>query len=249
MRARLLTFLLVLAAVSLVPAAQTATSAAPTGLRGFLLRVDEPATDTYSRTPSFAWAPYAGAKSYDFELATGRSFDDSTIVWSTDTRKTPLTVPAVSIPISLPWMTGNPYALYAHVRAHTRSGITAWSAPFGFNTRWRSLPEQLVPTIPGLVRWKPVEGATSYQVWFIEPKKVITTTTNVADEREYYSFHTSPLFISTLHWRVRAVRELYGSLPNGLPVVSVGPWSDEFVSANPSPSTGQIGRASCRERV
>ena len=104
MRSRLLPFLLVLAAISLVPAAQTATSAAPNGLRAFLLRADEPVTDTFSRTPSFAWAPYAGARTYDFELATGRSFDDSSIVWSTDTRKTPLTIPAIAIPISLPWM-------------------------------------------------------------------------------------------------------------------------------------------------
>ena len=32
----------------------------PSGLRAFLLRADEPRTDTYARTPSFAWAPYSG---------------------------------------------------------------------------------------------------------------------------------------------------------------------------------------------
>ena len=46
-------------------------------------------------------------------------------------------------------MTGNPYALYAHVRARTASGVTRWSAPFGFNMRWKTLPEQILPTIPG----------------------------------------------------------------------------------------------------
>lgn len=240
MRARLLVIPLALFAISAVPAAQTATPNAPTGLRAFLLRADEAPTDTFPRTPSFAWTPYVRAKSYDFELATSKSFDDSTIVWSTDSRKTALTVPAVAIPISLPWMTGSPYALYAHVRAHTSSGVTAWSAPFGFNMRWKTLPEQMTPTIPGLVRWKPIEGATSYEVWFIDPGKVITTATNVADEREYYTFHSDPQWTATVQWRVRAVRKLYGTLPNGLPVVSVGPWSQTFVSANPAVSTGPV---------
>ncbi len=204
------------------------------------MRADEPALDTFPRTPSFAWTPYDRAKSYDFEVATSKSFDDSSIVWSTDSRKTALQVPAVSIPVSLPWMTGSPYALYAHVRAHTRTGITKWSAPFGFNMRWNALPQQLLPSIPGLVRWKPVEGATSYEVWFVDVGKVITTATNVADEREYYSFHQDTPWIGTVQWRVRAVRELYGSLPNGLPIVSVGPWSQTFVSTNPAVTTGPI---------
>ena len=239
MFARLL-ILLALAGVTLVPAAQTATPAGPSGLRAFLLRADEPVLDTFPRTPSFAWTPYLRAKSYDFELATSKGFDDSTIVWSTDSRKTVLQVPAIAIPVALPWMTGNPYALYAHIRAHTASGVTKWSTPFGFNMRWKALPQQLLPTIPGLVRWKPVEGATSYEVWFVDVGKVITTATNVADEREYYSFHQDPLWSGTVQWRVRAVRKLYGSLPNGLPVVSVGPWSQTFVSVNPIVSTGPI---------
>ena len=239
MSTRLLT-LLALAAFASVPAAQTATPSAPTGLRAFLLRADEPVLDTFPRTPSFAWTPYDRAKSYDFEVATSKSFDHSSIVWSTDSRKAALQVPAVSIPVSLPWMTGSPYALYAHVRAHTRTGITKWSAPFGFNMRWNALQQQLLPSIPGLVRWKPVEGATSYQVWFVDIGKVITTATNVADEREYYSFHQDTPWIGTVQWRVRAVRELYGSLPNGLPIVSVGPWSQTFVSTNPAVTTGPI---------
>src|SRR5712691_5142572 len=239
MFARLLT-LLALAAIGFVPAAQTAPPSAPTGLRAFLLRSDEPALNAFPRTPSFAWTPYDNARSYDFELATGKTFDESTIVWSTATLSTPLQFPAVAIPVALPWMTGNPYALYAHVRAHTPSGVTRWSTPFGFNMRWTSLPEQILPDITGLVRWKPVEGATSYEVWFVDVGKVITTTTNVADEREYFTFHPSPTWISTVQWRVRAVRTLYGSLPNALPVVSVGPWSQTFVSANSSVSTGPL---------
>src|SRR4051794_991614 len=240
MRTRLLVIPILLFAIAAVPAAQTATPSAPIGVHAFLLRADEAPADTFPRTPSFGWTPYARARSYDFELATSKTFDDSSIVWSTDSRKTALGVPALAIPISLPWMTGSPYALFAHVRAHTASGVTRWSTPFGFNMRWKTPPEQMTPTIPGLVRWKPIEGATSYEVWFIEPGKVITTATNVADEREYYTFHPDAPWTATVQWRVRAVRKLYGTLPNGLPVVTVGPWSQTFVSANPAISTGPM---------
>jgi hypothetical protein len=245
MFARLL-ILLALAATLFVPAGQSAPSAAPDGLRAFLLRADEPFRDTFSRTPSFAWAPYENAKSYDFELATSKDFDESTIIWSTSGRTKPLQVPAVAIQIALPWMTGNPYALYAHVRARTASGLTRWSVPFGFNMRWKTAPEKVLPDIAGLVRWKPIEGATSYEVWFIDAGqvdkvgKVITTSTNVADEREFYSFHPDPTWTGVVQWRVRAVRNVYGALPNGLPAVTYGPWSQTFVSTNPTVSTGPM---------
>jgi len=228
------------AAVASRHTAAVAVAPGPAGLRAFLLRADEAPADAFPRTPSFAWKSYREARSYDFELSTSRTFDDSAIVWSTATRARPLQVPAVAIPLSLPWMTGNPYALYAHVRARTAKGVTAWSAPFGFNMRWKSLPVKIEPDVPGLVRWQPVEGATSYEVWFVEAGKVISTTTNVADEREYYTFHATPDWTSTVTWRVRAVRKTYGALPNGLPVVTTGPWSETYTSTNPVPAATPI---------
>ena len=48
--------------------------AAPQDLHGFMLRADEPSADTFTRTPSFAWNPVPGAKTYQFELATSRNF-------------------------------------------------------------------------------------------------------------------------------------------------------------------------------
>lgn len=236
---RLLT-VVALAATVLVPAAQTATPAGPIGLQGFLLRTEEPFTDSFARTPSFAWASYDTARSYDFELATNKTFNDSTIVWSTASRAKPLQVPALALPVALPWITGSPYALYAHVRARTASGLTRWSAPFGFNMRQAKLPEIVVPEIPGLVRWKPIQGATSYEVWFVDAGKVITTTTNAADEREYYSFHPDSTWAGTVQWRVRAVRKIYGTPPNGLPAATVGPWSPTFVSGNPAVTSGAL---------
>jgi hypothetical protein len=239
-RTRFLMLLAVALVVTAPAAARRDAQPAPTGLRAFLLRADEPIIDTFPRTPSFAWTPYAGARSYDFQLATSQIFDDSSIVWSTATRTKDLRVPAISVPVALPWMTGNPYALYARVRARTASGYTPWSQPFGFNMRWKALPERVTPDYPGLVRWRPVEGATSYEVWFLQPGKVITTITNVADLREYYTFHPTAQWTAVVSWRVRAVRKIYGTIPNGLPVVSQGPWSDVFTSANTDAVTGPI---------
>jgi len=226
-------------------AATRSPSTAPKNLRAFLLRVDEALSHSYPRTPAFAWSPVRGARCYQFELGTSRRFTENSLIWSnvpyvTGAHSGCSTVPAISLDTALPWFTGSPYGLYAHVRAVTPSGATRWSAPFGFNVRWTSVPKPM-SSAPGLVRWTPVEGATRYQVWFQDTDTpMITTNTNVADEREYYSFHPDLQWTGTVQWRVRAVRELYGSLPNGLPVVSVGPWSPTFTTANPAVSTGPV---------
>src|SRR5574341_544762 len=55
---------------------------APTGLHGFLLRPNEPISHTFSRTPAFAWSPVQAAACYEFELATSRTFDGSSVIWS-----------------------------------------------------------------------------------------------------------------------------------------------------------------------
>ena len=135
-----------------------AVTSAPEGLHAFLLRPDETPQKYYPRTPSFAWSPVdARGGTYEFELSTSRSFNDASVLFN----YTKLTIPAVSIAHQLPWMTGVPYALWAHVRWVSANGkqITPWSAPFGFNMRWADsdYPQQL--TAPeGLVRWKPIEG-------------------------------------------------------------------------------------------
>ena len=148
-------------------------------------------------------------------------------------------IPAVSLNLTLPWFTGKPFALYAHVRAITTHGASKWSSPFGFNMRWDELPTPMA-TKPGLVRWQPVEGATSYQVWYPDIRKSFQTSTNVADEREFYSFHEDSNWWSTVRWRVRAVRQVLGSIANGLPAVSYGPWSPTYATTNPALTTGKL---------
>src|SRR5688500_6156501 len=89
-----------------------AAKPAPGGLKPFLLRADEAPARTFPRTPSFAWKPVRGAVRYEFQLATKSKFTDGSMIWQTEALKTP----TVAIPLALPWMTGSPFALWAHVR-------------------------------------------------------------------------------------------------------------------------------------
>jgi len=223
-----------------VQARSDAAPAAPAELKAFLLRADEPAGREFPRTPSFAWAPVRAATRYEFELAKNPTFSEGAIFWS----NAQLKAPAASVPLALPWLTGDPYAVYARVRAITTSGVTAWSKPYGFNVRWSSVPQKL-PDVPGLSRWTPVEGASYYQVWWVDvfPGKVVATKTTAVDQREFYSFHPEAGFTGTVRWRVRAVRNLYGAIPSGLPAVSHGPWSPVYTSVNPALAGGVVAPA------
>ena len=118
--------------LTLAPAAEAAKpvrGAAPKSLHGFLLRADEPVDNSFTRTPSFAWKPVPGAIRYQFQLATSSSFRESGLVYSTSGLTSPVAAPTVM----LPWITGNPHALFARVRGITTSATTPWSTPFGFD--------------------------------------------------------------------------------------------------------------------
>ncbi len=231
----------------LAPAAEAAKpvrGAAPANLHGFLLRVDEPVDNSFPRTPSFAWNPVPGAIRYQFQLATSSSFRESGLVYSTSGLTTPVAAPTVM----LPWITGNPHALFARVRGITASATTAWSKPFGFDMEPGLAPKPL-SSEPGLLRWTPTEGADGYQVWFIDinnpTPKMETVFTNVLDEREFYTFHRTPSWTSTVRWRIRALRtdrtdDNKQSRQNGLPAVGYGPWSPVYSSTNPAYVGGTI---------
>ena len=272
MRSVCLTVLCALA-LALPAAAQARVDAgppaAPKGLKAFLLRAEEPARHEFSRTPSFAWQPVAGALRYEFELATSRRFNGSSVVWTnvgdelaepttggTPASGTPaggtatepaapkltdrLRTPTIAVDLALPWITGSPYALYAHVRAITKAGPTPWGKPFGFNVRWATIPRDLDSPYAGLVRWSPVEGATSYQVWLHGAKSTFETTTNVADARDLYTFHQTPQWTSSIAFRVRAKRTVYGEVASGLPTTSYGPWSPLYTDVQPPMSLGTL---------
>ena len=235
--ARVLCAAALLAALALCGSAEARqNSHVPTGLHAFVLRADEPVTHTFSRTPSFGWNPVHGATAYQFELATSQRFTENSIVWSAKGLKTP----AVSVPVSLPWMTGQPYSLYAHVRAVMPKAAGKWSDPFGFNMRWTAVPTPLRPDYPGLLRWTQVPGASGYMVWLVDAGHWFTTRTNMADEREYYTFHQDPSWTGVVHWRVRAMRWIYGESDNGIPSVSYGPWSPIYTNTNPAVTNGPV---------
>ncbi|TML12728.1 MAG: hypothetical protein E6G33_13125 [Actinobacteria bacterium] len=229
-----------LSLLGLAPAAGAATpvrGAAPSHLHGFLLRADEPAQDSFARTPSFAWNPVAGAVRYQFQLATSSSFRESGIVYSTAGLTSPVAAPNVT----LPWITGSPHALFARVRAIKRSSSTPWSTAYGFDMQPSSAPSPL-PSEPGLLRWTPIEGADGYEVWLIDAGKTEVVYTNVLDEREFYTFHRSASWTSTVRWRIRALRADLEktSRQNGLPAVGYGPWSPVYSSSNPAYNGGPI---------
>lgn len=233
---RLVPVLAALAVGGLAGSSSAAVSA-PTGLHGFLLVASEARTTTFHRTPSFAWRPVRGASRYELQLSTTSTFRDNGILWDERNLLTPVAAP----PITLPWITGSPHSLYARVRALFGGGgrASAWSKPFGFDVVPPAAPKQL-SSYPGLLRWSPVEGADRYQVWLLDAGKVETVNTNVLDERDYYTFHTSQAWTGTVRWRVRALRfDVFGRL-NGVPVAPYGPWSPTYRSTNPPVSNGQI---------
>jgi hypothetical protein len=233
--------------LTLAPAAEAAKpvrGAAPRNLHGFLLRADEPADSSFPRTPSFAWNPAPGAIRYQFQLATSSSFRESGLIYSTSGLTSPVAAPTVM----LPWITGNPHALFARVRGITASATTPWSKAFGFDMEPGSAPKPL-PSEPGLLRWSPIEGADAYQVWFVDinnpTPKMETVYTNVLDEREFYTFHRTASWTSAVRWRIRALRadrtdDNQQSRQNGLPAVGYGPWSPVYSSANPPYAGGPI---------
>ncbi len=229
-------FVVLAAAATLVAGASSAAVAQPTGLHGFLLRADEPLTTDFHRTPSFAWDPVPGAISYQFQLSTSSTFRDNSTLY--DDRK--LTTPVTAPPVTLPWITGSPHALYARVRAVLATTTTEWSTPYGFDVTPPPPPTPL-PGYPGLLRWTPIEGAESYQVWLIDTGKMESVRTNVLDEREFYTFHQSPQWTGTVRWRIRAFRgDTLRYRVNGMPATQHGAWSPVYSSTNPPVTTGPI---------
>ncbi len=227
--------LLALVVTGSVQARTDVAPAAPSGLKAFLLRVDEPRSASFSRTPAFAWNPVRGAQRYEFQLSTSSAFRESGIIFSDTSLMTPVAAPA----LTLPWITGTPHALYARVRAVTDETTTTWSAPFGFDIEPPAVAKPL-PSYPGLLRWSSVDGAVAYQVWFVDLPKMVVTTTNVVDQREFYTFHQAAPWLSTVRWRIRAMRYDYNGRTNGLPAVGYGPWSPVYSSVNPPFAVGPL---------
>ena len=237
LRARLLILLASVLLLGGVAGTARSDTGAPTGLHAFLLRADEPVRTSFSRTPAFAWSPVPGALHYEFQLSLSTTFRDNSVVWANANVPTPVIAPD----LTLPWITGNPHSLYARVRAVLANGVTPWSDGFGFDMVPPAPPTPL-PSYPGLIRWTPIEGATAYQVWLVDAKKMEIVTTNVLDEREFYTFHETQQWMGSVRWRIRVLRtdnSATGRL-NTIPAVQYGPWSQTYVSTNPTFTGGPL---------
>ena len=81
--------------------------------------------------------------------------------------------------------------------------------------RWSTTPGTR-GRAPGLTRWTTVDGATAYEVRFLDAGKLVRTSTNVADEREFYGTDANPVPVRG-RVRVRAVREIYSRVSSGVP--------------------------------
>src|SRR5919201_422463 len=183
--ARLLTAVLV--SLALVPAAGASSHArrlaAPSGLSAFAKYPGDTPTHVFSRTPAFPWRTVAGAARYELVLSTSSLSATSGVVWDDSL----LTSPAAAGPIALPWITGNPYSVYARVRAITANGsVGKWSNGYGFTMRWPDVPQQLSAPA-GLLRWTTVYGAaanglpaTTYGPWSPEYTSTNPTFTSGA---------------------------------------------------------------------
>jgi hypothetical protein len=238
---RIARFTILAAVVALVlTAASSGAVGAPTGLHGFLLRADEPLTDSFHRTPSFAWNPVEGATGYQFQLSLSSTFRDNGVIYNNAGLFTPVAAP----PLTLPWITGNPHSLYARVRALVGSDPGPWSVAFGFDMTAPAPPSPL-SSAPGVLRWTPVSDAIGYEVWLIDTgSPPVTVKTNVLDEREFYTFHQNAKWTNTVRWRIRTRRldagPASGKRINGVPASQVGAWSPVYSSTNPAPTGGPI---------
>jgi hypothetical protein len=233
MRARLLAaFCLTLLVVA--PGAQARSAQAPTDLHAFLLRADEPRSTSFPRTPAFAWNPVPGAQRYQFQLATSATFRENSIIYSAKGLKSPVAAPTNT----LPWITS---MMHARVRAVLANEVTPWSNRFNFDMAPPD-PPQALSSYAGLLRWTPIEGADGYEVWLLDAQRKAVVFTNVLDERELYTFHRTPSWTQTVHWRIRALRydKDGDQRQNGIPAVSYGAWSDTYVSSNPAYKGGPI---------
>ena len=213
----------------------------------FLLRADEPPADRFPRTPSFAWTPYAGAAQLRL-----RARDEQDVRRERDRLVDHVAHDAARRcrrSRSRSRCRGSPATRTRSTRTSARTprrGVT----PLERAVRLQHALDERCPSSyrrrsPGLVRWKPVEGATSYEVWFVDAGKVITTTTNVADEREYYTFHhdpPGPAVVQLARPRRPAALRL-GCRTGCRP--SYGPWSPSTSSVNPPAS--RPGRSPARD--
>ena len=224
-RPRLLPYAALVAVVAAVPVATGSAAGSslpkPGGLKTFIKRLGEPRKLCGRRRAAVLAhavvrvAPVRGATRYEFELSTSKRFRaDNGVIWSSKTLTTPGRGRS-----DLASVDHRPVAVLARSCARQpRRLAVERHRPLQHALDGSGVPEQL-PSEPGFVSWKPIEGATGYDVWFgnlgsemrdgvgVTVGKIVSTITTVADEREYSTLRAPG---NVVQWRVRARRALYG---------------------------------------
>ena len=214
--------LFAVAGTTFAGAATHSSSRLPRTFTRFLLRPNEPTTHVFARTPAFAWSPVQRrpllpvrdrrrARRSRRTRSSGRTCRTSpgTTRAARPSRRSPSTRRCRGSRARRTRST----RMFARSPQTGRRGGAAVRLQHALAERSRSR----WTSQPGLIRWTPVEGATRYQVCYPDTgTPLITTNTNVADEREYYTFHTRRL-VDADHplARPRGARRSSAQIPNG----------------------------------
>ena len=168
---------------------ERASLSAPQGLKPFLLRADEAPATPSPAPPRSRGRRCAALRRYEFQLAKSPDFDESSMLYSTSL-KSPAGHDSAGAAVDDAATRTPP----TRACARGRRAASRLDEAVRLQRRVGRPAEAILPSQPGLARWTPVPGATSYHVWFTDIGKVVATRTNAVDEREFYAFHGVPAF-------------------------------------------------------
>ena len=186
----------------------------------------------FHRTPSFAWNPVPGARSYQFQLSTSNTFRDNGIVYSDSSLTTPVAAPS----ITLPWITGSPHALYARVRARSRldhdaveHAVRLRRDAAGAAVAAAELPGP-APLDADRRRRRATRSGSSTRT---SSKSSARTSSTSASSTRSISRSSGSAPCAGASARCAAT-SLTAARINGLPVAQYGAWSPVYSSTNPA---------------
>jgi hypothetical protein len=181
---------------------------------------------TVEALPSFAWAPVAGADSYEFQVAADQNFNSPVLgrgEGSFVTRNTRATLKK-TLPNGTYWW---------RVRATNKAGdASSWTAPRSIRKFWTATPSSLTPgsgfpfTFPGdpiSVGWTPVPYAASYMFSLASDPGLANIVMNAGQPVETWATNFAPAFTllpsGTYYWNVVPV-DSEGNLGAASPVTA-----------------------------
>jgi hypothetical protein len=152
---------------------------------------------TVEALPAFAWAPVAGAESYEFQVAADQNFNSPVLgrgEGSFTTRNTRATLKK-TLPNGTYWW---------RVRATNRSGdVSPWTAGRSLRKLWTATPTSMTPapgfpftfpTSPIAVGWSPVPYAASYMFSLASDPGLANIVVNNGQPLQTWATNAAPAF-------------------------------------------------------